>query len=174
MQNSQFNEPKKRSKAKIILSIVGIIVVGIVVFVGYFFYQGDKDAPLVHAEVREHLDLISNGELDKAYDMTAQEFQNSISRAEFKSTVRALQAQFSGIRELEQVSWKRGNRNGQATFDYAGVVTYEDGSTGEAAAVLVKEGGKWKVEGVLVWVGSERLRKFQQQPDVLGTMDVKR
>jgi hypothetical protein len=171
-------EPQKKKNIWkiILLTIVGLAVVGFAI-VGFLIFQGVKEAPEIEKKITEFLVNVSTSDLDAAYELTSEGFRKSTSKEDFATMLTQFEAQYSGFQEQQQTGFYVRADAGQPTFyDYTGTVTYTDGDSGEVTATLLKENGEWKILGIEVSIGVDRLRKFNStnSNSVLGASTEKK
>ena len=159
----QLEKPKSKSKLKIVLIVIGVLVLLGVFSIGLLVFKGVRDAPQVQQKVTFFLQNVSNNELETAYDLTSDEFKQSVTKEDFEKSMSLFKAQYSGFQKQEQVGFNVEATSGNPTlYQYSGVITYSNGDQGELEATLVKEEGEYKIQFIHVNVDLERLEKFQQ------------
>jgi len=155
-------EPKPQSKAKKVLLVLGVLLLLGIVVGGYAFYQGVKDGPMVSQEVTTFLQYAAANDVTSAYSMTSSEFKKEVSK-EKMSQLFTLKSNFADFKEQSQTGFTVSKNVGQPTlYKYSGKIIYTDGGEGTVEATMVKEDGVWKILGIYVNVGMERLQKYQQ------------
>jgi hypothetical protein len=167
-----YSEPEKKKNIWkiILLTIVGVIVVGVAIL-GFLIFQGIQDAPEIEKTVTEFLVNVSTSNLEAAYKLTSEDFKKSTPREDFATMLTQFEAQYSGFQDQSQTGFYVRADAGKPTFyDYTGTVTYTDGDSGEVTATLLKENGEWKILGIEISIDANRLRKFNSanSSSVLG------
>ncbi len=130
------NAPQKRSWLK----IIGLILVGFLVFValiiGVAFWATSAPAD----EAQTFVNLISADQLEDAYDRTANQFKEVVSKDQFEEFV----AQYTVLTSPSTTSFNyRSVENNLATMQ--GTITAQDGTVSPITVQLVQENDTWKV-----------------------------
>ena len=151
-------KPKKKSRLKKILLIIGGLVIIAVILLGFLLFKGVKDAPEVQSKVTSFMQNVSSGNYQSAYDLTSKEFKESTSMDEFTRAMSLFKAQYTEFQSQEQVGFHVEANAGQPTlYEYSAIVNYTDGDNGELIAILVKEDDDYKILSI-----EERRKKVAQ------------
>lgn len=164
-------EPKKRSLLKKILIFIVSLIILIAIVAGFFIFKGFKDAPQVQDKVTSFMEYASLEKYSDAYSLTSKAFKNMTSLDDFTRILSLYKAQYSGFQSQEQSGFYIQSNTGQPVqYQYTGDITYSGGDLGVVKAVLIKEGGEYKISSIFVTVSIDRAEKFQQteKDNVLG------
>lgn len=140
--------PKKLSGCAIaaiigggVLVLIGVLVAG-VIFLAFALSSGAVEA------MEEHLDLLKQGQIERAYDGTSSEFRSVTSLEDYRAFVAA----YPALSAVESSSFaERSVENDVATL--GGTIVDPAGRKSTIRARLTKEGDDWKVMAVEVSEG---------------------
>jgi hypothetical protein len=120
---------------KIILAILAVIIIAI----GLLFYFTSG----LTGVANEQLSAIKSGNIEAAYGMTSSAFQKETSIENFKSYVE----KYPILKNYKSVSFSE--RKFENSMGYiSGVIEDTDGSKLKIEYQLIKEDGKWKIQGM--------------------------
>jgi len=161
----------KKSKLKKALIIIGVILLICGGFLGTLLIKGVKDAPEVGDKISSFMQHVSDRKYHDAYALTSNDFKEATPVSEFTRAMSIFKAQYTDFQFQEQAGFHIEANAGEPTlYEYTGIITYADGDQGELFAVLVEEGGEYKISYIEVNVPLDRIEKFQksEQKSVFG------
>lgn len=144
---AQKEQPKTKSKLKIVLAIIGTLVLLVVVFFGFILFQSLKDAPQIQKKVSSFMQYVSKDDFNSAYYLTSKEFKKTYTLGEFEKLVSTYNYQYSDFEKQKQTGFVVEAVSGQPTlYQYIGEITYTNGDKGSIDATFVKEEGAYKIQ----------------------------
>jgi len=153
---------KKRSLIACVILGIGSVAGLVVLLVGGVFAL---TRPVVDAS-EQFLALVAQGKIADAYASTADNFRSQQDEASFAEGVGQL-----GLDEFASVSWhSRQIENQTGTAD--GTVATKTGGTRSVSVRLVREGGRWAVDGVRY--GGVELATIKASPRVPPEEEIER
>ncbi len=128
-------EQKQKKKSPFLFLLLVFFVGG---FLFYKFYPWDPTKP-----IKENLNLIKEGKLEKAYSLTSSGFKEETSSEIFKKFI----SQHPGLENYKSISFYKKEKNDDIII-FEGVLLTQEEKTIKIKYKVIKEDNKWKVHGI--------------------------
>ncbi len=126
---------------KIVIGILGGFVVFVALIIGVAFWATSGPVKAVQGS----LDLLKSGDVQAAYDATAQDFKTAVPLTDFQQFLAA----YPAFKDYKSVSFgSREISNDQSTLQ--GSITASDGGVTPVEFKLIKENGEWRILSIQV------------------------
>ena len=130
--------PKQQGKMPAWLKVI----IGIGIFIVLIVWVAFSATSGVVKTVEKHLDLLKQGDLRAAYNLTtSKDFRDATSFEQFAMIVQ----RFPAMRNTKKYSFNERNINSDGTGSAKGILTAADGTATPIIFKLIKENGQWKI-----------------------------